>query len=366
MNLPENLRDNYVLLASLILLLIITILAPYLVPQYPYFINWNTILTLAALFLITTAMRDSQYLDITASKAIKRIRKERNLAIMLIFLAFFLSMVITNDVALLILVPLTLSLQKYIAKDIKMMIIFEVLAVNAGSALTPIGNPQNLYLWQIWGIGFYQFMYILFPLTIGMLLILLLFAMFAFPSKCMEKIEIENPKNGNKNLALLSIALLVILIIFMDLRIELYIIPVIFIVYALYGRKTYLHVDWLLLLTFVLFFIDFNALGNLPLITDFLSYQNINGSTAFAYGAIFSQFISNVPAAILLGNFTQDMKMLVYGVSVGGNGTIIASLANLIALRFVRDKKWTWEFHKYSLAYFAVTFLLVLIIIHFL
>jgi len=359
----RSLREDYVLLASLILLLIITLASPNLIVSYPSFINWETLLTLAALFLITTAIKDSQYLDILASRIIKRTKKERNLALILILLAFILSMVITNDVTLLVLVPLTLSLQKYIARDIKKMIIFEAIAVNAGSALTPIGNPQNLYLWQVWNVGFYEFVYLLLPLALLMLALLLLLAFLSFPAKQMEKVEISESWEEKKVLAVISIVLLLLLIGLMDLHMELYIIPIVFLIYLVLNRRVYLHVDWTLLLIFLLFFLDFNAMAQLPIIKDFLTSQNIHGVSAFAYGAIFSQFMSNVPAAIFLSNFTTDFKALVYGVSVGGNGTIIASLANLIALRMVKDKKLFIEFHKYSLLYFAISFIIVFLLL---
>ncbi|AGB05154.1 Na+/H+ antiporter NhaD-like permease [Aciduliprofundum sp. MAR08-339] len=358
----KSLKKDYTLIASLLLLLIITLIAPNLISQYPYFINWNTWLTLAALFLITTTMRDSGYLDIVASKMIGKVKKERNLAVILIIISFFLSMIVTNDVTLLVLVPLTLSLQKYIAKDIRKMIIFEALAVNAGSALTPIGNPQNLYLWQIWGVGFLEFIYYLLPLSTLMLVVLLIFAFFSFPTKCMKKLNVQELWEKDRSLGIISISLLILLVVFMDLRLEMYLIPLVFLVYLIYGKKSYMHVDWALLIIFLLFFIDFNALGHISIINNFLSAQKMSGVNAFLYGALFSQFMSNVPSAILLGNFTTDFKELIYGVNIGGNGTIIASLANLIALRFVKDRRWMLQFHKYSLPYFIITLLIVMLI----
>ncbi len=364
MNLLKKMSRDYVLIVSLVILIIISIFAPYLVSQYPYFVDWKTLLTLAALFLITTAMMDSQYLKITALKLIEKIENERKLALALTSFSFVLSMFITNDVTLLLLVPLTLSLQSYVKQDIKKMIIFEALAVNAGSALTPIGNPQNLYLWNLWGVDFGAFILYLLPVVLVLLIILLFLVFLIFPSKHLQKFEIKNVENGDKKLAWLSLILLIFMIIFMDLNLEFYAIPIIFIVYILYRRDVYLHVDWLLLLIFFLFFIDFNAIGNLPAVRNFFLNQNISGPKAFAYGALISQFISNVPAAILLSNFTNDIQSLVYGVSVGGNGIIIASLANLIALRFVKDKKWTIEFHKYSIAYFIITFIIILFLLY--
>ncbi len=358
----QRLKENNIILASIILLLIITLLAPNLVPSYPYFIDWKTILALATLFLITTAIRDSGYLDFLAMKIIGKVKGERELAIIFTLLAFLLSMVITNDVTLLVLVPLTLSLQKHVAKDIKKIIIFEAMAVNAGSALTPIGNPQNLYLWHLWDIGFLNFVAYLLPISLLMLLLLLIFLFFTFPKKCMGKMEASGNLEKDMIMVVISILLLIIFVISIDMGFELYIIPLVFIIYLIYGRQVYRHVDWPLLLLFILLFLDFNALGHIPFIEEFLSSRNLSGVSTFIYASLFSQFMSNVPAAVLLGNFTKDMKSLVYGVSVGGNGTIIASLANLIALRYVKDKKWVLDFHKYSIAYFLASFAIVILL----
>lgn len=357
----KNIMRDYVLISSILLLILITAAYPYLVNQYISFISWNTIFILAALFLITTAIKDSRYLDILSAKVVENVKTERNLSLLLVILAFTLSMAITNDVTLLILVPFTLSLQKYVAKDIRKMIIFETIAVNAGSALTPIGNPQNIYLWKIWNIGFYEFMLALLPVWILMLIMLVIFVFLVFPSKEIEKMTVEREMKCDKFLATISVIMLITLIIAMDAGWEIYVIPAVFCVYAIYGRKVYLHVDWALLLVFLIFFVDFNALGHIPFIRNFLASRSLNGLNAIFYGSVFSQFMSNVPAAVLLANFTVDYRALAYGVSIGGNGTIIASLANLISLRFVKDRKWILEFHKYSIIYFAITFLLTYI-----
>ena len=358
----QNLKRDYILLSSLLLLAIITLVYPSLISHYSEFIDWKTIAILASLFLITTAMKDSGYLDYVAARVIKRIRGERNLAFALVILAFLLSMIVTNDVTLLVLVPFTLSLQKYLARDIKKIIIFETIGVNVGSALTPIGNPQNIYIWSLWKVSFFQFIFVLLPLVGILLLILLIFLYIIFPKRCLDKIDVKERVEKNTVMATISLIFLFLLIVVMHLDIFWYFLPVIFISYIIYGRKTYLHVDWALILIFILFFLDFNALGHIPSVENFLSSRDLSGLSAFTYGALFSQFMSNVPATILLSNFTTDFKALVYGVSVGGNGIIIASLANLIALRFVRDRKWIWEFHKYSIAYFLLSFGVVAIL----
>jgi len=358
----RELKRDYLLLSTLLLLFVVAILNPALITKYPYYVDWHTILLLSSLFLITTAIKDSYYFDILARRLISKYENERILAVSLVLVAFFLSMLITNDVALLILVPLTLSLQKLIQQDIRKIIIFEALAVNTGSALTPIGNPQNIYLWRLWNVGFLDFIIHLLPLVIIMLLLLLLFLSFIFPSRKIHKIESAEAKNEDKRLAFASLTLLLFLVASMELGVQIYLIPIIFLFYLIYRPRTYMHVDWPLILVFILFLMEFNALAHMPFIFHFFSH-NLSPKDTYLYSALFSQVMSNVPSAIFFANFSNHYKALVYGVSVGGNGTAIASLANLIALRFVRDRKIWISFHKYSVLYFILSFTIIYIIL---
>ncbi len=352
-----KLRNDYLLISTLLLTIGVIVAAPQLIPHYPQYIHWNTLLILATLFLITTGLKDSRYLDILAKNFINRVHRERALAMSLILMAFFLSMVITNDVALLILVPLTISFKKFMQGDIRKLVIFEALAVNAGSALTPIGNPQNIYIWHLWEIGFLNFIIALLPMVCLMLLFLLVFAAISFPSKNIEKLE-GSVEEGDRTLGIISGVLLVAFILSMEFNVQLYLVPVIFIVYLVAKPRTYLDVDWALLAVFTLFFIDFNAIGNMPIVGSIIPSNGLYRELTYIYGALFSQFMSNVPSAILLSNFTTNFKALTYGVSVGGNGVAVASLANLIALRFFKERKIWVDFHKYSLPYFLLTFIL--------
>jgi len=272
-------------------------------------------------------------------------------------------MFLTNDVTLLILVPLTLSMETHIRGDLRKMVFFEALAVNAGSALTPIGNPQNIYIWHVWGASVLQFIIVMLPLTLFLLALLLIFAILVFPNKKMD-ISIKKKKIPvDSRLAYLSLSLIIILLLAMNLHVQLYLYPVIFIIYAFYGLKIYGRVDWLLLLIFILFFVDFTAIAKMPVVYGTLSAQPMGPLAVFVYSAVFSQFMSNVPAAILVSQFTNNYPLLLYGVSVGGNGTLIASLANLIALRFLRGRKAILEFHKYSIPYFVISFTVVAVLV---
>src|SRR5579884_585289 len=155
----KAIRDDYFLLLFLLILILLTIAVPSNPSRYYEFVEWKTIAALTGLLVITTGIKESGYLHNTALKILSKVRSERYLALLLAVMSVGLSMFLTNDVALLIIVPLTLSLQQLLNNNIKKMIIFEAIAVNVGSALTPIGNPQNLFLWHYSKVSFLLFIY---------------------------------------------------------------------------------------------------------------------------------------------------------------------------------------------------------------
>jgi len=143
--------------------------------------HWTTLAVLTGLMLLSRALELSGYLTLWGRQLLVHLRGERRLAVGLVLFSGLLSAVVTNDVALFIVVPLTLSLARMAMLPIGRLIVFEALAVNAGSSLSPIGNPQNLYLWQLSGIGFGEFLWVMLPLGVGLMLLLLLLVPFAFP-----------------------------------------------------------------------------------------------------------------------------------------------------------------------------------------
>jgi Na+/H+ antiporter NhaD/arsenite permease-like protein len=131
----------------------------------PSLVDWRTVAALAGLMVLSRALEDSGYLTALGQRLMDRARGERRLALLLVWLSAALAAVITNDVALFIVVPLTLSLRSVAELPVGRLIIFEALAVNAGSALSPMGNPQNLFLWQSRSLGFVEFLLAMLPLA---------------------------------------------------------------------------------------------------------------------------------------------------------------------------------------------------------
>jgi len=173
-------------LLTVVLLAVAPVLAHVLrqpLRLFPAMVDWKTILTLSGLLLITTGIKESGLFHLLACRISRKIDNERLLAVFFVSLAAILSVFLTNDIALFIVVPVTLTLQRITERDYGKMIIFEAMAVNAGSSLVPIGNPQNVYLWHQWGISFHGFVWEMIPLVSVMFVGLLGMTFLCFPPK---------------------------------------------------------------------------------------------------------------------------------------------------------------------------------------
>ena len=355
-------KNDFILFAFFILFVILTMLFPWQIAKYSSFVDWRTIATLAGLLMITTGLKESEYFNLFSRKILEKLKDERNLAIFLISISIIFSTFLTNDVTLFIVVPLTLSFQNIIKSDFSKLIIFEAISVNAGSALTPIGNPQNIFLWHKWGISFIAFMIKMIPLVAVLIAILLIFALIFFKSKKIEFLDKINENGVRRNLFISSITMFVIYIVSLQLKQFYFILPFIFLFYLIFYRKDVLpKVDWLLLLLFIIIFIDFRVLSSIPVIYGGIHklLELEHTKSVFLFSAFISQLISNVPASVFVSKFSNCWLGITYGVNIGGNGLAIASLANVIALRMAKNKKIWIDFHKYSIPYFLITLIII-------
>ncbi len=347
----------------LVLLIVISIgLTIYLsqpVEKFSSFVDWNTIITLSGLLLITMGIKESGFFFLLAYRISRQIKNERLLALFLVFVSALLSMFLTNDIALFIIVPLTLSLQDISDNDYSKMVVFEAIAVNVGSSLTPIGNPQNIFLWHKWGISFPAFINELAPLILLLSVLLFIFTYFSFPSKRIKQNHSQYPVVERKMFFISSI-LLILFIFAIELKYEKYFLLIIVLLFLLFYRRIILKADWVLVLLFIFIFVDIHLLSQLKISQNLFNQLNFNNiNTLFFSSAFLSQIISNVPTTVLLSHYSVDYKIIAYGVNIGGNGLLIASFANLIALNFIKSKSKYFTFHLYSLSFFFITLILV-------
>lgn len=216
------------------------------------------------------------------------------------------------------------------------LVVLETIAANLGSMATPIGNPQNLYLYSISGFSVPQFAWAVLP-YVGIALVMLMAAVMAGRDEPLMNVEIreKTKRNGKKfwgkAAVFLVLLFLCLLVVFRILPYQPVLICVMVTV-LLVDRKLYLSVDYFLLLTFLCFFVFIGNMKRIPEINEWL-VTVVNGRELIA-GILTSQVISNVPAAILLSGFSSDLSALLTGVNLGGLGTLIASLASLISIKF--------------------------------
>jgi len=357
MRIIEFIKTAFVLFIFLFLLAIVFILYPSKIISYPSFVDWKTIIALTGLLIITTGLKESGYLNIFSRKVLKELKTERSVSLFLILFSALLSTFLTNDITLFIVIPLTISIQGLVKNDISKLIIFEAISVNVGSALTPIGNPQNLFLWHTWNISFIAFMIEMLPLVILLLVFLLIFAWIVFPDKEIKFSGGNNDDRTQKSgLFALSIAMLIVYVISLEVRQAHLVLLLVFILYLIFHKEILLKVDWMLLLLFIFIFIDFHVISTTSIISEGMNTLNLySAGNVFLLSLLTSQLISNVPASVFVSNFSHNWLAITYGVNVGGNGLVVASLANIIALRMAKSKKIWLNFHKYSIPYFLIT-----------
>ena len=249
---------------------------------------------------------------------------------MLIILTLFLSSIITNDIALFVIIPITGIVSKYIqmsSRDLEKLFILEGISANIGSALTPIGNPQNLFIFHYYQLDSFEFIKNMIPYELCGILVLLPFLNF----KGINSIHFKKMEFKYEWIAYILIFILVVLSA-LNIINYIYLFPIMAIILILKRVK----VDYLFLLTFCALFIDIEGIKHLGIMD--LFYIPCNGIILMVYSSILSQILSNVPTTILLSNLYPDWISIAYGVNIGGNGTLIASFANLITLRLSNGK----------------------------
>ena len=304
--------------------------------------DYRTIALLFCLMIIVAGFQSLGIFGMLGRFLITRAGSIRGLSIVMILLCFFSSMVITNDVTLITFVPFTILVLRMSGRveRILKLVVLETIAANLGSMATPIGNPQNLYLYSISDLTAGEFMQAVLPYA-GLSLILLVIVVFVGKDEPLLDVSVkdESGKRAEKKagrvlgqaVPLLILLILCLLVVFRILPYQPVLICVILVILVI-KRKLYLSVDYFLLLTFLCFFVFIGNMKRIPQVSEFL-VSAVQGRELLA-GILTSQIISNVPAAILLSGFSSDYSALLTGVNLGGLGTLIASLASLISFKF--------------------------------
>lgn len=350
----------------------------FVAPSAAYldYVDYRTISLLFCLMCVVAGLNGLGIFRRLAGMLLKRVKSIRALCLTGVLLCYFSSMIITNDVALITFVPLTLITLKMSGgeKFLIPVVTLETIAANLGSMVTPIGNPQNVFLFSAFEMQLGPFLIAILPYA-ALSLAVLVGACFLLPKasvflqpKAHETVSVLE-KMGKKRFGIQTSVYLVLLILALlaVFRVFPYWIALIATVALVLvsDRHTLLRVDYSLLFTFVFLFVFIGNLGNIEAIGAFL-HDTVGGDEVIA-GVLCSQVFSNVPAAVLLSGFTQDAYALLIGVNLGGLGTLIASMASLISFRFlVREKtsagKYLLVFTAYNVVLLAVNLGLWLLI----
>ena len=301
---------------------------------YLHYIDWRVLSLLFCLMVVVLGFQECGVFSYLAQKLLSGPKNLKLLSLILVLLPFFVSMFVTNDVALIAFVPFTILILEYINKREVMIwiIVLQTAAANLGSAATPVGNPQNLYLYANYQIPTADFFSATTPIILASLLGLCLCALLT--KNCQIEVKFSHKAQISDKKYLILFSCLFVLCLLSVFRLLHYGIALAAVIFALllFQRKLVLKVDYFLLLTFVCFFV---FSGNLEQVVPLRSLlEHTMQENALITSVLSSQFISNVPAAMLLSNFTENWKSLLIGVNIGGLGTPIASLASLISLKY--------------------------------
>lgn len=324
---------------------VLAVFSAFLVPpdgEYTGYIDWRTLAILFSLMTVMAGLRGQGVFDRLGLALLRRTRSVFQLVCVLVGLCFFTSMLITNDVALLTFVPFTFAVlsglgQTACEKLAVPTVAMQTIAANLGSMLTPIGNPQNLYLYGKSGMAMAEFVRLMLPYSLLSLALLLVWA----AAVCRRGSGVEQKsvslaqdmETAPSPKIILLYAGLFLVCLLSVVRVLPYGISFVLVAVcaALFDGGTLRRVDYSLLFTFAAFFVFIGNLGRLPAFSDWL--QGILGGKEVLVAVLASQVMSNVPAALLLSGFTQNTAALIIGTNLGGLGTLIASMASLISYR---------------------------------
>lgn len=312
------------------------ILSMFFVPPSINYINYIDFRTLALLFSLMAAisgLRSVGLFDSLARLILPHFKNTRLLSLILVLLCFFSSMFITNDVALITFVPLTIIIFRASGLMDRLIytIVLETAAANMGSTFTPVGNPQNLYLYSCYRISPLAFFRITLPITI-LGLLLLIAATFLCKNQTIHMTGTRESKIRDLKQLFCYILLFILCLCSVFYLIDYRILMIIVCVTIFFIDKSiYKSIDYGLLITFVCFFIFVGNAERIDAVHSLLI--RLIKDRELISGVLLSQIISNVPAAILLSGFTNDYKALLLGTNIGGLGTLVASLASLISFK---------------------------------
>ncbi|MDQ7096628.1 SLC13 family permease [Desulfosporosinus sp. PR] len=299
------------------------------IPRWGY-IDVKVLVCLFELMLIVKALEEYGLLGHVAVKIVNCCKNERRLTAALCVITFLLSMFTTNDVAVLTIVPILVAISRTCGLSVTFPCVLTTIAANLGSSATPIGNPQNLYIFSFYKMSPVSFFRESVPLCLVSLLLLMASTLFIRPKKIRAELSIAPVTEKKRVAAFLLLSVPVIVGIFGLIP---YAITFVFVLLAaiIINRSMLRKLDYRLLLTFLLLFVAVGNISHIPVLKEQIAALETTPLKTYVSALFLSQIISNVPSTVMLAPFTVYAYALFYGANIGGLGTPIASLASVIA-----------------------------------
>lgn len=316
----------------LVIAVTLAILSSFIsIPKMSY-IDFKVLILLFNLMVVVAAFKELKVLDSIAIGLLKKCNTYTSISLALVFITFISSMIVTNDVALITFVPLSIVIARKANINVLKIVIFQTLAANLGSSFTPMGNPQNLFIYSFYDLSPIDFFKITLPIVVLAVLFLVL---LVFKDKKMNlSLDLEDVKIDNKRDVYLfgGLFLIILLSVFhvIDYKVT-FLITIVMVL--ILNKKLFSQVDYSLLITFIGFFIFVGNISTMDVVKNFMEGILNSPQSTFLASVLSSQVISNVPATMLLSGFTNHFKELLLGVNIGGMGTLIASLASVISYK---------------------------------
>ena len=362
----ETIKKEPMLFVSLIAALVSLIITP---PDKGLLkiIDWHTLGTLFMMLTVLEGFKQESLFN-PLIKLSSNFKTMATLSLFFIFGVFFTSMFVTNDVSLIIFVPLTILVFRELKREecILPVISMENIAAIRGSLLMPFGSPQNLFLYQQSGVNALRFMLHMSPLCVGSGILLIVFVLIMYRKELKKKTAsfssnlIKEWKEEDKAKRIMYVILFVMILTTIVTRTKFWPVAVLLVIVGVscVNRKLFRSVDYVLLVTFLCFFIFSSSVSSNPIVSTVLKKAVAGNEYWWAIGL--SQIISNVPASIVLYPFTENFAGLIYGADTAGLCSLIGSLASVINYRiYVREypgkgKNFIKTFTLISWGFFAI------------
>ena len=351
----EFLKKECVLVIAVTLAILSSFIS---IPKLSY-IDFKVLILLFNLMVVVAAFKELKVLDSIAIGLLKKCNTYTSISLALVFITFISSMIVTNDVALITFVPLSIVIARKANINVLKIVVFQTLAANLGSSFTPMGNPQNLFIYSFYNLSPIDFFKITLPIVVLAVLFLVL---LVFKDKKMNlSLDLEDVKIDNKRDVYLfgELFLIILLSVFhvIDYKVT-FLITIVMVL--ILNKKLFSQVDYSLLITFIGFFIFVGNISTMDVVKNFMEGILNSPKSTFLASVLSSQVISNVPATMLLSGFTDHFKELLLGVNIGGIGTLIASLASVISYKIYASEFGNYNYMK-SFTFYNILGLIIFV-----